>query len=162
MEASVPTKGDDVGSKVAGAMDALSLAVSRDEEGDMDLDIEMNETIGADQMNAHVARKNMKECSIQVAMMTRKKMALTLRIKAMNPEEAEAKRGTMEKLKHDIAIAEAELKEWTSMLDTLENAERSMGRTAPSNEVFSEGNDEAQVKKNGKIDEVKLTNEFPR
>ncbi|KAG0272307.1 hypothetical protein BGZ96_005388, partial [Linnemannia gamsii] len=80
----------------------------------------------------------------------------------LSPEEAEGLKEVLRDLTREIAEAKAEMNEWTSMLDDLECAEMSMGRTALSSVVPSVVNENLVVKKGGKIDEIKLSNEFPR
>jgi hypothetical protein len=133
---------DDVGNKVVGALDALSLTPNGEDDVDMDLDANVVEGDGHGEMDAHVARGKMKQCSIQVAMLTREKMALTGRLEGLGPEEALTVKEAIKKLTSEVDDAKDRMNEWLQMLDDLESAERSMGRTAPSNVVASEGSEQ--------------------
>ncbi|KAG9071721.1 hypothetical protein KI688_005936 [Linnemannia hyalina] len=162
MAANTAKKNEDVGNKVVGALDALTLTSGRDEGAGMDVDVDMQETVGSDFMDAHAARGKMKEYSMQLATLTRQKMQLAARIQGLSQEEGDQERPKLAELTRQIAEAKTAMNEWNVMLDDLESAERSMGRTAFSSVVTREENEELGVKKGGKIDEIKLSNEFPR
>jgi hypothetical protein len=162
MEAVIPRTSDDPSNKVAGAMNALSLTPGREEEADMDLDVELGSDTSSAVMDAHMARGTMKEYSIKLATLVREKMRLTSMMKNLSGEEAVAGAATIDKLNLDIAEAKSNVKEWNEMLDDLEDAERSMGRTAPSSITPTISSGMVGVKKGDKIEELKLSNEFPR
>ncbi|KAF8924467.1 hypothetical protein BGZ47_003999, partial [Haplosporangium gracile] len=163
MAANTTKKNEDAGSKVVGALDALTLTSGRDEGAGMDVDVDMQEeTVDPDFMDAHGARGKMKEYSMQLVTLTKQKMRLSARIQELSQEEADLERPKVAELTRQIKEAKTAMNEWNVMLDDLESAERSMGRTAFSSVVTRDENEELRVKKGGKIDEIKLSNEFPR
>ncbi|KAG9060824.1 hypothetical protein KI688_008852 [Linnemannia hyalina] len=151
MAANTAKKNEGAGSKVVGALDALTLTSGRDEGAGMDVDVDKQKTVDPDFMDAHAARGKIKEYLMQLATLTRQKMQLTARIQGLSQEEGNQEQPKLAELTCQIAEAKAAMNEWNVMLDDLESAERSMGRTAFSSVVTREENEELGVKKGGKI-----------